>query len=96
MFRTSKLNKLRQSEYELKHLPGSIFVRAADGLASATRPIENATLDEVAFAIIQAEYSYNAAGNRLYALRRLYHLVRKAGGVGSDLALDIAFASKER
>jgi hypothetical protein len=90
MFSTSKLNALRKSHYALGELPATIFVLAADRLASSVRPIEKATLDEVAFAIIKAEQTYNDAGDRLIALRKLYNLAREAGGVGSACAVDAA------
>jgi hypothetical protein len=90
MFSTSKLNALRKSHYALGELPASICVLAVDRLASSVRPIEKATLDEVAFAIIKAEQAYNDAGDRLIALRKLYNLAREAGGVGSACAVDAA------
>lgn len=90
MFATSKLNALRKRHYGLDGLPGSICVLAPDRLASSVRPIDKATLDEVAFAIIKAEQAYNAAGDRLFSLRKLYNLAREAGGVGSGGAVDAA------
>jgi len=90
MFATSKLNTLRKRHYGLDGLPSSICVLAADQLGSSVRPIEVATLDEVAFAIVKAEQAYNAAGDRLFALRRLYNLAREAGGIGSGCAVDAA------
>lgn len=90
MFATSKLTALRKRHYGLDGLPASICVLASDRLASSVRPIDKATLDEVAFAIIKAEQAYNAAGDRLFALRKLYNLAREAGGVGSGCAVDAA------
>lgn len=90
MFATSKLNNLRKRHYGLDGLPSSICVLAADQLASSVRSIEVATVDEVAFAIVKAEQAYNAAGDRLFALRRLYNLAREAGEIGSGCAVDAA------
>lgn len=90
MFATSKLTALRKRHYGLDGLPASICVLASDRLASSVRPTDKATLDEVAFAIIKAEQAYNAAGDRLFALRKLYNLAREAGGVGSGCAVDAA------
>lgn len=90
MFAASKLNTLRKRHYGLDDLPTSICVLAADQLASSVRSIEMATLDEVALAIVKAERAYNTAGDRLFALRRLYNLAREAGGVGSGCAVDAA------
>lgn len=94
MFSTSKLNALRKSHYALRDLPASICVLGPDRLTSAVRPIEKATLDEVAFALVRAEQVYNDAGDRLIALRRLYELARKAGGVGAGCAVDAAATVK--
>ncbi|QOF73631.1 hypothetical protein IG197_11525 [Aminobacter sp. SR38] len=94
MFSTNKLTALRKSHYPLQYLPGTIFVLAADRLASSVRPIDKATLDEVAFAIIKAEQAYNAAGDRVFALRKLYNLAREAGGVGAACAVDAAAKAK--
>lgn len=94
MFAASKLTTLRKSHYGLDGLPSSICVPAPDGLASSVRPIDKASLDEVAFAILRAEQAYNAAGDRLFALRKLYNLAREAGGIGSDRAVDIAVKAK--
>lgn len=94
MFATSKLNTLRKRHYGLDGLPASICVLAPDRLASSVRPTEKATLDEVAFAIIKVEQAYNAAGDRLFALRKLYNLAREAGGVGSGCAVEAAVKAK--
>lgn len=94
MFAASKLPTLRKSHYGLDGLPSSICVLAPDGLASALRPIDKASLDEVAFAILTAEQAYNAAGDRLFALRKLYNLAREAGGVGSGCAVEAAVKAK--
>lgn len=90
MFCASKLSALRKSHYALRDLPASICALAPDRLASSVRPIETASLDEVAFAILKAEQAYNAAGDRLFALRRLYNLAREGGGIGSGCAVDAA------
>jgi len=94
MFATSKLNTLRKRHYGLDDLPSSICVLAPDQLASSVRPLEVATLDEVAFAIVKAEQAYNAAGDRLFALRRLYNLAREAGGIGSGCAVNAAIKAR--
>ena len=94
MFAPSKLNNLRKRHYGLDGLPSSICVLAADQLASSVRSIEVVTLDEVAFAIVKAEQVYNAAGDRLFALRRLYNLAREAGGIGSGCAVDAAINAR--
>ena len=90
MFTTSKLAALRKAHYALKHLPSMIFVAAADRLASQSRPIEHATVDEVAFAIVRSEQAFSEACDRVAALRKLYDLARKGGGIGTDRAVEAA------
>lgn len=90
MFTTSKVDTLRKAHYALKHLPSMIFVTAADRLASQSRAIEHATIDEVAFAIVRSEQTFSEAGDRLAALRKLYDLARKGGGIGADRAVEAA------
>lgn len=51
------------------------------------RAIEDASVDDIAFALTAIEAEFSAVVCRLDALRRLYSLARKAGGAGSDSAL---------
>lgn len=96
MFSTSKLDSLRKAHYALTNLPSVIFVAASDKLASSSNPIEHATIDEVALAIIRAERAFSAAGDHLVALRKLHDLAREAGGVGSARAVDAAAKAKAK
>jgi hypothetical protein len=96
MFSTSKLDSLRKSHFALTNLPSVVFVAASDRLAKTSRPIEHASIDEVALAIVRAERAFSAAGDHLIALRKLHDLAREAGGIGSARAVDAAAKAKSR
>jgi regulator of protease activity HflC (stomatin/prohibitin superfamily) len=49
-------------------------------------PVVEATVDEIAFAIVEAERESSAAYRRADALKRLYKLAREAGCIGADRA----------
>jgi len=49
-------------------------------------PVIEATVDEIAFAIVEAERESTAAYRRADALKRLYKLAREAGCIGADRA----------
>jgi hypothetical protein len=45
-----------------------------------------ATVDDIAFAIVAAERESSAALGRASALKRLHNLAREAGAIGTDRA----------
>ncbi len=81
---------LRKRHIWLEALPDtvSIPVLEAQQRPAAGKPIEDATLDDIAFAMLGMEAEFNAVGDRLHALRKLYNLARQAGALGSDRAVD--------
>lgn len=84
-----KLESLRKRHYALEALPAIVRVSDTD-LA-----VEDATLDDIAFAMLGVEAEYNAVGDRYHALRKLYSLARQAGAVGADRIVDAVMAGKE-
>ncbi len=85
MFLTSKLAAVRKHHYGLATLPGTIRIPAVgDRPETPANPIEDATLDDLAFAMRGIEAEFNAVADRLHALRKLYTLARDAGALGSD------------
>ncbi len=78
---------LRKRHYALETLPATIRLTGAD------IPVEDATLDDIAFALLEVEAEFNAVADRQHALRKLYALARQAGGRGADRAAD-AIAAK--
>ena len=93
----SLLERLRQQRpLHLKALPDTIRVPAfADHRPDEVdHPLVYATLDELAFAILGVEAESRAVMRRLSALRDLYDLARRRGGVGA-MTLTEVFADGE-
>ena len=78
------ITRLRKVNYALEDLPETIALpqRAGD----EPLPVVEATVDEIAFAIVEAERESTAAYRRADALKRLYKLAREAGCIGADRA----------
>ena len=96
MFLTSKLAAVRKQHFSLGSLPDAIRIPAAgDRPEAPAKPIESATLDDLAFAMRALDAEFDTIANRLHALRKLYTLARDAGALGSDCAID-AVASMKR
>lgn len=85
----SKLEKLFKDHYLAKNLPESIFVPALGATPKEmVMPIEEATLDDLAFAAQAMDKEIDAINSRLYAIRRLYREAREKGALGSENILD--------
>ncbi|OQZ07371.1 MAG: hypothetical protein B6D36_00215 [Planctomycetes bacterium UTPLA1] len=83
------LEKLKtQHPYLLESLPDRIEANGADVA------VEDATLDQIAFAVIALETEVRPISRRMNALRELYDLARKRGALGAHCIGD-AFADKE-
>jgi hypothetical protein len=81
------LQRLRKS-YALADLPDTIAASVAGD--STAKPIEQATVDDVAFATQALTDQANAIYDRAAILRRLHDRARRAGALGSALAVDAA------
>jgi hypothetical protein len=81
------ITRLRKASYALEDLPETIaFPQRAGDEPCEPLPVVEATVDEIAFAIVEAERESTAAYRRADALKRLYKLAREAGGIGADRA----------
>jgi hypothetical protein len=75
------------ASYALEDLPETIaFPQRAGDEPREPLPVVEATVDEIAFAIVEAERESTAAYRRADALKRLYKLAREAGCIGADRA----------
>lgn len=83
----SPLQRLRKS-FSLADLPDTIATGCAGG--DDAKPIELATVDDIAFAIQALNVKASAVCDPLYALRSLYDRARRAGAVGTAHAVDAA------
>ena len=96
MTRFSSLAAVRKRHFMLEALPDAIVIPALHGRRSdeGVKPITEASLDDVAFALRGVEAEFSAVGDRLHALKKLYQLARDAGALGADIAVEIVAASK--
>ena len=98
MTSTATLASFRQRHYALQSLPETVTVPSlgARRPVAVVRPIDQAPVEDIAFATGGVEAEFNAVGDRLSALRKLYRLARQAGALGADGALDAAVAGLEQ
>jgi hypothetical protein len=81
------ITRLRKAHYALEDLPETIaFPQHPGDEPREPLRIMNATIDDIAFAIVAAERESSAAYARAAALQRLYKLAREAGCIGTDRA----------
>jgi hypothetical protein len=96
MAKETKLDIVRKQHIFLDTLPDTIHVPAIGERRDAvTKPLEYATLDEVAFAIVALDAECDEAYGRLSAMKRLTTMARKRGAFGSDRILGAIPTSKE-
>lgn len=83
------LDKLKRDHpYLLQALPALITVNGAEVA------LEDATLDQIAFAVIALKNEMRPIGHRISALQYLYDLARKQGVLGAH-SMKNAFADKD-
>ena len=81
------ITRLRKAHYALEDLPETIaFPQRPGDEPREPLPVDEATVDEIAFAIVEAERESSEAHRRAAALQRLYRLAREAGCIGADRA----------
>ncbi|MFN3890143.1 MAG: hypothetical protein ACK4MV_07075 [Beijerinckiaceae bacterium] len=81
------LTRVRATNYGLEDIPETIgFPQRPGGEPREPLPVVEATVDEIAFAIVEAERESSAAYRRAAALQRLYKLAREAGCIGAERA----------
>jgi hypothetical protein len=85
----SPLHKILKNSYLYDSLPETICIPAiGDQVETVFKPVELATLDELAFAAQALDQESDAIYSRLSAVRRLYREGRANGGLGSDNIVD--------
>ncbi len=92
---SKKLEKLFKDSYLVTNLPESIHIPPlGDNLTDVVKPIEQSTLDDIAFAAQALDQKADALNSSLYALRRLYREARSKGAIGSDNIIDALTGKK--
>ena len=81
------ITRLRKSHHALDELPETVsFPKHPSEPAREPLLVMEATVDDIAFAIVAAERESSAALGRASALKRLHNLAREAGAIGTDRA----------
>ena len=91
---TSPLKQLRQSSW-LSALPDAVAIPAIGGRLARTVPIERATLDQIAFALLPLELERRALSQRIMALEEVVSMARTQGAAGTDMAIKAAALEQE-
>lgn len=90
------LTAIRKRHFMLEALPDTIVIPALERKQTeqVVKPIIEATLDDVAFALRGLDAEFSAVSDRLHALKKLYQMARDAGAIGAECALDVVASSK--
>lgn len=88
-----KLGQLRERHYGLDKLPETVRIPALGNRRDETvKPVETATVDDLAFALLGLNERASALYREIDALRTVHDEARKAGALGSDIAIDALIA----
>ncbi len=91
------VQKLRERpEWYVRELPDTIRVPALEGHRpqEVSVPLEDATLVDMAFAIVGIEAQVAQARRGLSGLRELYEQARKRGAIGSNTVAEVFFSDE--
>lgn len=91
------VQKLRERpEWYVRELPDTIRMPALEGHRpqEVSVPLEDATLDDMAFAIVGIEAQVAQARRGLSGLRELYEQARKRGAIGSNTVAEVFFSDE--
>lgn len=90
------LTAIRKRHHLLDALPDTILIPSlgAKHPEQIAKPLTEASLDDVAFALRGLDAEFSAMSERLYALKRLYQLARDAGALGADRAIQVVANAK--
>jgi hypothetical protein len=91
----SKLAALREHHYALASLPDTVRIPALGlRLDETVKPVETATVDDLAFALLGLNQQASALYREIEALRTVYDEARKAGALGAEIAIDALIAAQ--
>lgn len=85
----TKLDRLREDDCFFADIPDTICIPPlGQRQDEVTKPIETASIDDIAFAQLALQVKSSALYAEIDALRRIYDTARKNGALGADNALD--------
>ena len=85
----TKVERLRETSSGFADLPDNIRIPPlGDCRAEVTKPIETASIDDIAFAQMALQAKSLSIYAQTDALRRVHDRARKSGALGADNALD--------
>ena len=85
----SPLKQLRQSTW-LSSIPDQIAVPSTGSRPARSIPIERATIDDIAFALIPLNRERSEISQAIMALEDVIAMARKQGAAGTDIAISAA------
>ena len=88
------LKRLRKKSW-LSDNPDSIDIPAIGGRPATSKSIEEASLDDLAFAIRALSKQSSAIYRKTNALQQIYDLARNEGALGNMLAVPAAARAEE-
>ncbi|MDZ7711033.1 MAG: hypothetical protein U5K36_14060 [Roseovarius sp.] len=86
---TSPLKQLRQST-SLSAIPDHVAVPAIGSRSARSVPIERASIDDIAFALIPLNMERSELTQAIMALEDVSAMARKQGAAGTDIAISAA------
>ena len=82
---SKNLGKLFGDDFLARNVPETVHIPPlGDNKTDIVKPIEHATLDDIAFAAQALDKKVDALRDGLYALQRLYREARAKGALGKD------------
>jgi hypothetical protein len=85
------IEALKKAHYSLAALPETIRIPATPERGETdAKPITEATIDDIAFALRGLEAASSALIDQMYALRKLSQIARDAGALGAHRAVEAA------
>lgn len=93
--RTTKIAVLRECHYGLDGLPATVRVPTLASRDEMMKPIESATVDDLAFALLGLKENLSVLRREIDAAGIVHDEARKAGALGTDIAIDAVITAKE-
>lgn len=82
---SKNIGKLFGDDFLARNVPETVHIPPlGDNKTDIVKPIEHATLDDIAFAAQALDKKVDAMRDGLYALQRLYREARAKGALGRD------------